>query len=682
MITKELFSPASVVVIGGSNDMSKPGGTVLRNIINGGYSGELHVLNPHEKTVQGIKAFNDPLSLPAAECAIFAIHPEETVKTAEILARNKTKAFIVLSAGFGETGPDGKKLEDKLTAIVNSVNGTLIGPNCTGVLFPGFAAAFAGPIPDLVPHGVDLAAASGAVAVFTLERAIPMGLRFSSVIAVGNSAQCGIEEIVRYWDESFDGSGSKVKMLYMEQIKRPDLLIKHCRSLIDKGCRIAAVKAGATEAGSRAAQSHTGALASPDIAVDALFRKCGITRCSGREELIYTAGVMTHRMPEGKNFAVITHAGGPGVMAADTLSRNGMNVPAISSAAADALRSRLFTGSSTTNPVDFIGTGTAEQLGMIMDFIDNECPEIDASMIIFGSPGLFDVTHVYDLLDAKMKSLVKPVFPVLPSTLIASEAIEHFRSLGRVFFPDEVLLAESLASVCSTNSPFHDEGCEHENRKLIRRLIERFPEGHLPPACVAELLDAAGIPGAREIQVQEIEELESAAVSTGFPLAMKVIGPVHKSDSGGVILNINTLEKVKSSFSELVKIKGATGVLLQEMAEGTELFIGGKREPLYGPVILCGAGGIYVEILKDFSAGIAPLGKEEAINMIRRLKSYEIIKGARGSNGVDEKKFAGIISKVSLLLTAAPEIREIDINPLIGSGETIISVDCRIFIEK
>ncbi len=688
MIRDEIINPRSIVVVGGSNDMSKPGGTALRNIINGGYRGEILVLNPREKSVMGLKSYPDAESLPQVECAIFAVPSVYVLQNAEPLALKKnTKGFIVYSAGFSETGAEGKALEERLTGIVTSVNGTLIGPNCTGLLFPGFAAAFAGPTPELVPDGADFVSASGAVAVFTLERALPMGIRFASVIAVGNSAQCGVEDIVQHWDESFIDSSSHVKLLYIEQIKKPDLLIKHCRSLREKGCRIAAIKAGSTEAGSRAAMSHTGALASPDIAVDSLFRKCGITRCFGREEFIYTAGVLMHRKAPGKKFAVITHAGGPGVMAVDALSHNGINVPQIEGPASERLKQELYNGSSVANPIDFIGTGTAEQLGKILDFIDNDVPEIDSSMVIFGTPGLFDVKHVYNLIDEKMKSLHKQVFPVLPSTMLASEAIEHFIKLGRVYFPDEVLLAKSLAAVSNTKTPFPgvaDLNADMKKRDTvkIKKIIEAAPDGFLKPESIRKLLYSAGIPHARALSVSTPDEIKFAAAALGFPLAMKVSGPVHKSDAGGVKLNISSADEALEVYSSLMKINGAAGVVMQQMIRGTELFIGGKHEPGYGHIILCGLGGIFVETLKDISAGIVPVGMDEALDMIRRLRGYELIKGARGKARVSEEKFAEIIIQVSSLLEEAPEIKEIDLNPFIGTGELIQSVDCRIFIDK
>ena len=331
MITKQLTHPRSIVVVGGSNDIEKPGGKVLKNLLEGKFDGELYVMNPKEDEVQGIKSFRDPKEMPDVDLAIIAIAAKYTPDTVEFLAQNKnTRAFIVLSAGFSEESHEGKLLEDKMVASVNKVNGSLIGPNCIGVLTPQYHGVFTQPIPKLNPKGCDFISGSGATACFIMEAGIPKGLTFNNVYSVGNSAQMGVEEVLQYMDETFDPEKDpKVKLLYLEKIDHPGLLLKHAASLIRKGCRIAAVKAGASEAGSRAASSHTGALTSSDAAADALFRKAGIVRCYGREDLISVASVFMYPELQGKNIAVITHAGGPAVMLTDKLSAGGLNVPAI-----------------------------------------------------------------------------------------------------------------------------------------------------------------------------------------------------------------------------------------------------------------------------------------------------------------------------------------------------------------
>ena len=269
--------------------------------------------------------------LPEVDCAILAIAAKFCPSTVEVLAKQKnTKAFIILSAGFHEENEEGAKLERQIVETVNSVGGSLIGPNCIGVLTNHYSGVFTSPIPELNPQGVDLISGSGATALFIMDSGMQKGIKFNSMYSVGNSAQLGVEEILEYMDESFDPkTSSRVKLLYVESIEKPEKLLKHASSLIRKGCRIAAVKSGGSAAGSRAASSHTGALASSDVAVEALFRKAGIVRCNGRDELMTVAGIFMHPEMKGRNMAVVTHAGGPAVMLTDALSNGGMDVPHI-----------------------------------------------------------------------------------------------------------------------------------------------------------------------------------------------------------------------------------------------------------------------------------------------------------------------------------------------------------------
>jgi len=347
MIVQELTNPSSIVVVGGSNDIHKPGGKILKNLIDGGFMGDLYVANPKEDEIQGVKSYRDLKDLPNTDLAIIAIAAKYSLPTVEFLTEHKnTKAFIIISAGFSEENKEGAELERKIVEQINKFGGSLIGPNCTGILTPDHHSVFTEPIPRLDPKGCDFISGSGATACFIMEAGMDKGLSFASVYAVGNSAQIGVEEVMEYLDETFDAEkSSRVKLLYIENIDKPDKLLKHAHSLINKGCRIAAVKAGSSDAGSRAASSHTGALASPDVAVNALFKKAGIVRCYGREDLITVASVFMHPELKGKNLAIITHAGGPAVMLTDALSKGGMEIPAINGDEAEELKTKLFPGS-------------------------------------------------------------------------------------------------------------------------------------------------------------------------------------------------------------------------------------------------------------------------------------------------------------------------------------------------
>ncbi|HPX43474.1 MAG TPA: acetate--CoA ligase family protein [Bacteroidales bacterium] len=685
MINDQLINPSGIAVVGGSDDLMKPGGKILQNIIEGGYSGNLLVVNPKRDLVQGIKSYRDVRDIPPVDLAILAIPSKYCLEAVDVLARQKNvKAFIIISAGFSEISEEGRKLEKDIASVVNDTGGCLIGPNCIGVVTRNYHGVFTTPVPLLSDKGCDFVSGSGATALFIIESALPKGLRFSSVFSVGNSAQTGVEEVLEYWDLNFDPEKSSlIKLIYVESIFNPDKLLQHASSLIRKGCRIAAIKAGTSEAGNRAASSHTGAIATSDSAVEALFRKAGIVRCSGREELTTVGSVFMHKPLNGRNIAIITHAGGPAVMLTDALSSGGMNIPRFSETDQNNILSMMNPGASAINPIDMIATGSVEQLGKVIDYVDRKVDGIDGMSVIFGNNGLNDMTGVYDLLHSKIKECRKPLYPILPSISSSFRELEYFMGMGNVNFPDEVVLGRALTRIYNTPLPAEEKiYLQNVDVPQIRRVIDNSENGYLEPAGIQGLLRAANIPLVREGVAKTKAEVIELAGSIGYPLALKVVGPVHKSDVGGVTLNIKSQRHLEAEFSRMEKIEGVTGVMVQKMLSGTELFIGAKYESRFGHIILCGLGGIFVEVLGDVSSGLAPLTLNEARSMIRSLRAYRIIRGTRGKPGINETLFAEIIVRLSTLLRFATEIKELDLNPLIGSEESVTVVDARIRIEK
>ncbi len=296
--------------------------------------------------------------------------------------------------------------------------------------------------------------------------------------------------------------------------------------------------------------------------MDALFRKAGIVRCNGRQELATIAAIFMHKPLVGKNIAIITHAGGPAVMLTDVLSNNGLEIPHLES---PELLEKLYPGSSVANPIDFLATGTAAQLGDIIDYCDNQFDEIDAMAVIFGSPGLTQVYDVYKLLDEKMKTCRKPIFPILPSVINVKDEIEYFLSLGRINFPDEVVFGQALAKVYHTSPPAPVAELPEIDHRLIRQVVKDSESGYLQPESVQQLLDAAGIPRAGEAVVNTKDQALEAVGSMGYPVVMKVVGPVHKSDVGGVVLNVKNAETVVAEFERMMKIADTTAILIQPM---------------------------------------------------------------------------------------------------------------------
>lgn len=696
MINQQLLKPESIVVVGGSNNVHKPGGAIVRNLLQGNYQGTLRIINPKEDEVQGIKVYHNPEELPPTDMAILVVAAKFCPGYVEYLAKEKNvRAFIIISAGFGEETKEGAVLEQQVLDTCEKYGASLIGPNCIGVMTNHYHGVFTKPVPVLSPKGADFISGSGATAVFILESAVQKGLQFNSVWSIGNGKQIGIEDVLQYMDEHFDPEhDSRIKLLYIENISNPDKFLLHASNLISKGCRIAAVKAGSSASGSRAASSHTGAIASSDSAVDALFRKAGIVRCYGREELT-TVGCIFWVLEEDSklrevahpkldNFAIVTHAGGPGVMLTDALSKGGMNIPAYEGEGADRLKANLLPGSSVHNPIDILATGTPENLGTAIDACEKDFPEADAIFVIFGSPGLVELYEAYAMLDKKIRECSKPIFPILPCLNTAGPEVAEFLSKGHVNFADEVTLATALAQVRNTPKPAKQEmALEGVDVAGIRRVIDGIKEnGYIAPQKVRELLSCAGIPMVPEFVSACKEELIAEAEKMGYPIVAKVVGPVHKSDVGGVTLNIRSKEHLAAEFDRMMQIKDANSVMIQKMISGMELFIGAKYEDRFGHIVLCGLGGIFVEALKDVSSGLAPLTMPEAESMIRSLRGYKILQGTRGQKGINQQRYAEIIVRLSTLLRHATEIKEMDLNPLLAEGDNVTAVDARILIEK
>ena len=685
MLHPKLIHPKSIVIIGGSDNIHSPGGRVLKNLIDHKYPGPLFVVNPRQEMVQGVQSYNNINEVPKVDLAIVAIAAKHIPEAIKILTQQKeTKGFIIFSAGFSEKDDNGARLEKEIVALINKAGGSLLGPNNIGLINQYYTGVFTTPIPKLDEKGVDFISGSGATAVFIIEAAESMGLTFSSVYTVGNSAQIGVEEILEYLDHSFEeAKSSKVKLLYIESIKNPLKFLKHTASLISKGCKIAAIKAGSSEAGNRAASSHTGAIANSDVFVDALFKKAGIIRCYGRNELITVAGILLQKESKGKNIAIITHAGGPAVMLTDVLSKNGLQVPSLKGTHCKTLLSELFEGSSVANPIDFLATGTAQQLETIIDYCEHKFDEIDAMAIIFGSPGLSSVYDAYDVISDKIQTCHKPIYAILPSVVNVENEIEAFLKKGNIAFHDEVLFGNALAKVLR-QSIVKDtiQVSEFKSFNKVRKLIDDLPNGYMSSGTAFKLLECVGVKFAVQKYAGTKAELNKVSPAIKYPVALKVEGPLHKSDVGGVILNVSNDKALNDNFDKLMQIEGAKSVLIQPMIKGMELFIGAKKESNYPHIILCGLGGIFVEVLKDISASMVPITEHDALNMIRGLKAYPVLKGVRGQKGINIKKYADIIIKISELLCMAPEIAELDINPLLASENDIIAVDVRIRLEK
>jgi acetyltransferase len=501
----------------------------------------------------------------------------------------------------------------------------------------------------------------------------------------------GVEDVLAYQDEHFAVAPARAKLLYLESIKKPQLLLHHARSLRAKGCQIIALKAGASDIGARAATSHTGAMASRDDAVSALLQKAGIVRVHSRREMVNVAGLLSSfPLPKGREVVVVTQAGGPAILLADALSGYGFNLPLLSPRTQERLQAALAPGASTKNPVDFLASGTAQELRMILSILDEEERErMDGICVIFGSPGLFNIWPVYQVVIEAQQRLALPLYPIFPSVRTAAREAEQFRASGHFYFTDEVDLAQALGRWQKSQRPGASEafltpplvkslGLQRQTIAYILESAQRHGLHQLPAEQVKQVLQAAGFILPEAAIVTHVDDALQKAHELGYPVALKIVGPLHKSDVQGVQLNLRCEQEVREGFSRLMAIPGALGIEVQQQVSGLELLLGASREGRFGHLLLFGLGGIHVETMADVAMALSPLTLPEIAGMLSGFKGAPLLNGQRGRQGIEHSALVDALLRLSQLVEDFPQIEEIEINPLIGAGPHLWAVDARL----
>ena len=676
--------PSSIAVVGASNDLKKPGGKIVGNLLAKGYTGELFLINPKASLIQDRPALAVISDLPYAPDLVYIAVPAQFVAvTLSELAGLGARRVIVLSAGFGEVNEQGRREEERLAAIADSHGMVLIGPNCLGVMSPVHAGKFAGLLPEMQQGGIDFISGSGATVDILAEQAVRRGLKFNTFFTVGNSAQTGVTDILALFDREHGPHSSRHIMLYLEKVGSPPKFLQHSRSLSQKGCVIMAIKAGVTEDGSRAAASHTGAMAARDTAVQALFDKAGLIRLGSKLEMVdvATALYLAKGEYDGRRACVVTDAGGPGVMITDELSRQGIKTPLLKPDTRRILSDLLPPGAAVNNPVDFLPTRTPEQVARTLEIIARqESDAIDYILIQVGAPGFSDNWPVYKTIIDATETLPLPVFPSFSTSISAAGALSKYRAAGKCHFEDEVSMARAVGRMVNRpriSPPAPDP--PGYNRNEVVGILKNVM-GVVPPDQTRRLLQAAGIPLPRERRVDTRQELARVELVLPPPWVMKVIGPLHKSDFGGVATGVAPAE-AEETFERLMKIDGAQGVLVQETVKGAEVIMGLSREGDFGHLVAFGLGGVTAEALGDIKFGLSPLCPQEAERMIKSIRALPILKGYRGEPGMDIDRVTDLLVRVSLLGRDIPKIKEMDLNPVKGVSDRIAAVDVRIIVQ-
>lgn len=682
-----IINPNSIAVVGATNRPESVGLATFKNLLQSAYKGVLYPVNSKSKSIQGVKAYPRLLDIPDdVDLAIIIVPAEIVPSVVEEAAQKKVKACVVITAGFKEIGGRGAELEKHLQALVKETGISIVGPNCLGVINTNkevrMNASFARKMPKT--GNIAFISQSGALCTSVLDYAAGRNIGFSKFVSFGNKADVNEIDFLKYLKNDPD---TDVILMYLEDITDGREFIEIAREItFGAGKPILAVKSGRSAEGARAAASHTGSLAGSDATYDAIFLQSGIQRVEGINELFHYALAFSQQpLPKGNRIAIVTNAGGPGIMATDAAVRHGIQLATFSEATIEKLKQHLPLTASIHNPVDVIGDATHERYeSAIRDILIDE--GVGGAIVILTPQAMTDILETAEILPRVAEGIHKPILASFMGLVDVSEGINYLQKHGipNYVFPEAA--ARTMAAMVRFSE--RQESKESNKRtirrypadekhaaKIIKKKLDDSKKYFMPENEANEILQCYGFPLLKSKIVRNAADIETAVLETGLPVAMKIISAdiIHKSDAGGVRININSIEQAKNGYKEIIEnakqynpAARIDGVLIEEMAqEGVEVIIGATRDPLFGPLCMFGLGGIFVETLKDVTFRLAPMWELSAENMIRSIKAYKVLKGLRGNPPSDIEAVKDCILRLSQLVSDHPEISELDINPLI-----------------
>ena len=700
---KAFLEPRSIAVIGASRGEGSIGNKLFRNLLLQGFNGIAYPVNPSAEMVASVKAYPSVLDIMGdVDLAVIIVPAEGVHQVLEQCGRKGVRGVIVISAGFGESGPEGLKMQNELLETARAYGMRLVGPNCMGIINTAanvnMNATFS---PVFPPAGsVAFGTQSGALGLAILEYAQSLNLGLSTFVSLGNRADVSNNDLLQYWEEDL---ATRVILLYLESFGNPRKFARTARS-VARTKPVIAVKSGRTSAGSRAAASHTGALATTEVLAEALFKQAGMIRVETLEELFDVANLLSHQpIPPGKRIAIITNGGGPGIMTADACASRGLELPILSEKAISELKSFLPDRANVTNPIDMTADATPEQYRRVLELMvqDNS---IDIVIVIFIPP-------VEAQLEAVASTIreIAPQFRQRGKTLASSFMGSRGASLqlgsresGYVpsfTFPEAT--ATALAAACEYGEWLkRPKGIIPELKGIDKKKVEQIVTSALKQAdarpfwldaaSVNELLACYGIRVVESKIATTAEETMKAAGALGFPVAVKLVSRtiIHKTEVGGVVLNVHSEQEAREAFlqikerlASISKEAEMDGVLIQKMvSEGVEVIVGVTEDPSFGPLIMFGMGGIYTELFKDAVFRIHPLTDVDAQEMVRSVKAYQLLEGWRGAKPSDIKSLEELLLKISAMVEDIPQIVEMDLNPLKALERGYVVVDARIML--
>ncbi len=692
-----ILRPSSIAVIGASRTPHTIGHEIVAALLKGGFTGPVYPVNPKARSICAVPAFPDLRSVPGPVEQAIVVVPAPLVRgVVEECVELGVQGLVVISAGFREIGPDGAAAEKALVDYVRARGVRMVGPNCMGVLNADPAVAMNGTFyPNLPPFGrAAFVSQSGALGLSVLDYAREYGIGIAQFVSVGNKADVSGNDLLEAWEAD---PGIDVILMYVESFGNPRKFLE-LAARISKTKPIIAVKSGRSRAGAQAASSHTGALAASDVVVGAMLTQAGVLRADSVEELFDFAMAFSGQpLPKSRRTAVVTNAGGPGILAADALDAKGLEVAPLSPETVERLKPLFPSYASIRNPLDMIASATPAGYRSALTSLLAD-PVMDSVVAIFVPPlGVSQVDVSEAIAEAAIAHRGKPVLAVLMGHegLPAGKAGLHHAGIPAYVFPES---AARALSALWRQAEYQSRPLEPAERLPIDRdRVARALRGgggngvrKLPELEALEVLAAAGIPTAEARLVRSATEARDAAEAIGLPVALKVVAPtiVHKSDAGGVSLGLETADQVAEEYEQLlVRVAGAepdavvSGVLVERMlAPGREAIVGATRDPSFGPVVMVGLGGIYVEAFRDVAFRLPPLARAEVRRMIRSLRGVPLLDGIRGMPAVDFGALEDAVLRVGELMLAFPEITELDVNPLVLYPDGARAADARVVL--
>jgi len=699
MSLENFFNPHSVAIVGASHQKGKVGYEILKNMIDAGYEGRIFPINPNRQTIEGLECYPDLKSVGQVPDLVIIIVPAKIVPAImQQCAEIGAQSVVIITAGFKEVGKEGRELEKQIIHLARQAGIRIIGPNCLGLIVPAnkLNASFGGNLPSV--GAIGYLSQSGALLTAILDMANANDIGFSKLVSIGNKADVDELDVI---EALASDDQTKVIAGYLESISNGNQFVREAEQ-ISHDKPILLIKAGGTEAGAKAASSHTGSLAGAEAAYESAFERAGIIRCSSiQQQLDYAQAFANQPLPAGPRVAVITNAGGPGIMAADAIEQQGLTFAKLTDETVKKLASGLPPAANLYNPIDVLGDALADRYEFALDVVLDD-PNVDTVLVLLTPQAMTEPTATAQAIVRMTRQ--KSGKPVLTCFLGANKIQEGVRILRAGGIPqiDATERAVETIKVMADyvrwrSRPKRIVKLFPVNRRKVENIVERhFRQGirEIGETESKEILEAYGFATPKGSIATTAEQAAGIAEQLGFPVVLKIWSPdiLHKSDVGGVQIGLKSIKEVKDAFDLMMyripkKLPDADilGVLVQEMCRGgKEVILGMKRDPHFGPLMMFGMGGTMVEVLKDVSFYLAPLTGDEAKQMLVSTKTYQILKGVRGQEGVDIEAIAEGLQRLSQLVTEFAQIQELDINPyVVGPEGTIpIAVDARISVEQ